>query len=519
MGKHAVIYCRLSVAKDESVSIARQIQSARKYAEARGWTVLEVFKDDGVSATHNKPEDRKGWRALLAYEQHYDAVIVWKVDRLARRVLDFLHADEALQNRGAGLVCVEDPVDMTTAQGRAFATVLAVFGELEAATIRARVKGARDFLLRQGRVVGGTIPYGWMKVPNPEKDGKGFVLAQDPDRIDSVRTMAEMVLADHTLYSVQQWATENAPLPKAAQKTRKSEAWAYSTVERLMRNPILSGMTAYNPGNQSKQRGDEVLRDETGLPVIDESIAILTTDERRTLLAKLDGRDSPQAQPRASKAKTSPLLSRLVTCGHCDKRMQRGTTQGRPSLSCPACHQTVSHLDRHVSERLLEERGNRPMFEFQSAGEPDPANLGDIEEAIQRTAAEMTQDGADVVALAERLTALKETRAEARNATTPTVYRLTGQTVAEAWEAAENDDLARRRILASQAKAIVVKKGKVGRAFDASRLAIEWHSQDLTLPDGTVLPSLQDGTKGAEQVAGTWFVADGSIYYTAAESL
>jgi len=87
-------------------------------------------------------------------------VIVWKVDRLARRVLDFLHADEALQARGAVIVAVEDPVDMTTPQGRGFATMLAVFGEMEAAAISARVKAARTHLLNDGRVVGGKVPYG-----------------------------------------------------------------------------------------------------------------------------------------------------------------------------------------------------------------------------------------------------------------------------------------------------------------------------------------------------------------------
>jgi hypothetical protein len=76
----------------------------------------------------------------------YDAVIVWKVDRLARRVLDFLHADEALQGRGAGIVAVEDPIDMTTPQGRAFAIMLAVFGEMEAEAIKHEAKpGAPRF--------------------------------------------------------------------------------------------------------------------------------------------------------------------------------------------------------------------------------------------------------------------------------------------------------------------------------------------------------------------------------------
>src|SRR5680860_1732614 len=115
--RRAVIYARLSVSTEESVSVERQLEAGEAYAKARGWKVVGTYTDDGVSATHNKPEGRPGWRELLASPQKYDAVIIWKVDRLARRTLDFLHADEALRKRTAGIVAVEDPVDMTTAQG------------------------------------------------------------------------------------------------------------------------------------------------------------------------------------------------------------------------------------------------------------------------------------------------------------------------------------------------------------------------------------------------------------------
>ena len=104
-----------------------------------------------MSATNNKPEDRKGWQAVLALPKgSYDVVVVWKVDRLARRVLDFLRADETLRERGAAVAAVADPVDMTTAQGRGFATMLAVFAEMEAGAISARVAGTRRHIIGTG---------------------------------------------------------------------------------------------------------------------------------------------------------------------------------------------------------------------------------------------------------------------------------------------------------------------------------------------------------------------------------
>ena len=109
------------------------------------------FVDDGVSATKNRPDQRAGWRALLASPARFDVVLVWKSDRLARRVVDFHNAAEALNERGAGLAAVDGSIDLTTAQGRAFATIGATFAELEAATTSERVTAARDHMLRRGR--------------------------------------------------------------------------------------------------------------------------------------------------------------------------------------------------------------------------------------------------------------------------------------------------------------------------------------------------------------------------------
>lgn len=324
--RRCAIYARISVTSEESVSIERQVEAAEQYAATRGWQVVATFRDDGVSATHNRPEDRAGWRALLGSPTSFDAVVVWKVDRLARRVLDFLHADEALQQRGAGIVAVEQTIDMNTPEGRGFATMLAVFGEMEAAAISARVKAARTYLVKAGRVVGGKVPYGWRSVPNP--DGPGMVLAQDPDRIDYVRGMVDRVLRGDSVYSVVQWLDDvGAPTPTGR------GTWVYSTVERILRHPVLAGMTPFNPGNGTKARGTEVLRGEDGLPVALEDVAIKEVHEWRALVKALDERDSRQTMPRAMRAKTSGLLSGLVFCGeHLDEddngtRMHRGTVQ------------------------------------------------------------------------------------------------------------------------------------------------------------------------------------------------
>ncbi|MDR2973584.1 MAG: recombinase family protein [Propionibacteriaceae bacterium] len=412
-----VLYARLSVTKEESVSIERQLQSCRQYAEARGWNVIGSFIDDGVSATINRPEERRGWKALTA-TNGFDAVVIWKVDRLARRVLDFLHADETLQARGAGLVAVEDPIDMTSPQGRAFAVMLAVFGEMEAEAIRARVRAARTHLVKAGRFAGGGIPYGYRSVENP--DGPGRVLAKDPERISWLVEAVAMALAGITVNAITTWLTsEGAPLP-VNHHTRvepDNKAWNRQTVDGLLRNPVLAGMRPYNPGRSRSGKNVDpfaVVCDDEGDPVVDETLAVIAMEEFSELQRLLDSRTSPQARKRTEREATSAFLSRVARCDDCGVYLCRGTNQKRPVLYCPKCRQTLSRavFDDYLVGRLLTERGSEPFGQA---------------------------------------------------------------TVLACWHAAGLSESTHRDILLSQLASLRIRRGVVGRYFDEERVLLQWN--------------------------------------------
>src|SRR5690606_29063912 len=138
-------------------------------------------------------------------------------------------------------VAVEDPIDMTTPTGRAFATMLAVFGEMEAAAISARVTAARQAIIRAGRRAGGRPPYGWQNVPNPE--GPGYVLGHDPERIGTVREMVNLALEGWSLYAIARHLEDAGVEPRAREGRRDGTRWHDAAVETVLRNPALAGMT------------------------------------------------------------------------------------------------------------------------------------------------------------------------------------------------------------------------------------------------------------------------------------
>ena len=296
--------------------------------------------------------------------------------------------------------------------------MLAVFGEMEAEAIRARVRAARAQILKDGRWPGGGIPYGYRSVPNP--DGPGRVLAKDHERIGWLSEVVAKALQGETVNAIARWLTDSAaPLPaRRTERTSGNTAWNRQTVDGLLRNPVLAGMTPHNPGRaKSAKRVDPfaVLQDGQGRRVINEALAIIPFDEFESLQRLLDARTVPQARKQSVRQATSPFLSRVARCDECAVFLCRGTNQKRPVLYCPSCRQTIGRtaLDAYLIDRLLAERGE--------------AMVGDL-------------------------------------------------VVEEAWARAGHDDKARRAVLVSQLDGLVVRRGIVGRYFDEDRVLLTWSS-------------------------------------------
>lgn len=100
----AAIYVRVSTNAQASngVSLAMQEGRLRDYCRARGWTVAGTYRDEGFSA---KTTDRPALRRLLqdARAGKFAAVVIYKLDRLTRRVHDVGALISLFEKRGISL--------------------------------------------------------------------------------------------------------------------------------------------------------------------------------------------------------------------------------------------------------------------------------------------------------------------------------------------------------------------------------------------------------------------------------
>ena len=148
-------YLRVSTAEQTESGAGLEAQRAAILAEAerRGWHVVEVIEDAGFSG---KDLQRPGIIAALdALKRHKaDTLVVAKLDRLSRSMLDFAAImDRATRERWA-LVALDLGVDSTTPAGEMMANVLATFAQFERRLIAQRTKDALAVKKAQGLRLG-----------------------------------------------------------------------------------------------------------------------------------------------------------------------------------------------------------------------------------------------------------------------------------------------------------------------------------------------------------------------------
>jgi DNA invertase Pin-like site-specific DNA recombinase len=148
----AALYLRVST--DEQTT-ANQYQELWAAAARAGWSVSEVFEDNGISGAKGRdqrPAFDRLHRAITRRE--IDVVMAWSVDRLGRSLQDLVGFLGELRTVGCDLYLHQQGVDTTTPAGRALFQMLGVFAEFERAIIQERVRAGIARARAEGKHLG-----------------------------------------------------------------------------------------------------------------------------------------------------------------------------------------------------------------------------------------------------------------------------------------------------------------------------------------------------------------------------
>jgi DNA invertase Pin-like site-specific DNA recombinase len=153
-------YVRVSTAEqsDSGLGLEAQRQALEAEAERRGWHIGGLFSDAGASgkSVNGRPGLQEALRAVERGEAQ--ALVVAKLDRLSRSLLDFSALMERARKKGWNLIALDLGVDTSTPSGELMANVLATFAQFERRLIGQRTRDAlaivRQNGSRSGRPIG-----------------------------------------------------------------------------------------------------------------------------------------------------------------------------------------------------------------------------------------------------------------------------------------------------------------------------------------------------------------------------
>src|SRR5436309_3730217 len=146
------LYMRVST-KGHGQTTDTQAVALREYAQRRGFTIAEEYRDEGISGTK---DSRPALDRLMkdARARKFDVVIVARFDRFARSVSHLLRALEEFNHLGINFVSLSESIDTSTPVGRMIFTVLGAVAELERNLIKERVQMGINRARKQGKALG-----------------------------------------------------------------------------------------------------------------------------------------------------------------------------------------------------------------------------------------------------------------------------------------------------------------------------------------------------------------------------
>lgn len=224
------IYARQSVDKKDSISIESQIDFCKK--EIIENEEIKVYIDKGFSG---KNTERPQFQCMLDDIKSgiISKVIVYKLDRISRNLLDFANIIDIFKKHDIGFVSCNEKFDTSTAMGNAMLSITMVFAQLERETIQKRIKDNYYARGAKGFYMGGKIPYGFDKVEARIEGKKTSMFEVNSEQAPIVEKMYELYAnTDMSLGQISKYFNEKNIL------SAEGKAWDNGKVSRMLRNPI-----------------------------------------------------------------------------------------------------------------------------------------------------------------------------------------------------------------------------------------------------------------------------------------
>lgn len=303
---NCAIYTRKSIADGldrEFTTLDAQRESCESYIASQkneGWVCLVEKYDDGGFTGANT--DRPALQKLLSdiKANKVSCVVVYKVDRLSRSLLDFAELLSLFEQYNVTFVSVTQHFNTQNSMGRLTLNILLSFAQFEREIISERTRDKMAASKKKGKWVGGCIPLGY------DLDKENHKLVVNPVEAKIVQEIFEAYLKEGTLIAATHAINSKGYVTKkyalSEGKSRGGIKFKSTTVNQIIKNPYYLGMVRHDnvlyPGEQERIISDEIF----------EQAKELLAQNRKVFCLK----------PKHSKI---GLLSHILRCKACNTAM------------------------------------------------------------------------------------------------------------------------------------------------------------------------------------------------------
>jgi len=282
MQKYTAIYVRVSTEEQakEGYSITAQKDKLINYCRARKW-FYKIFEDAGYSASSLK---RPAIQVLIQEikENKVERVVVWKLDRLSRRMSNLYWLVSLFEKYSVELVSITESITTNSALGKLLTGILGSVAEFERETIRERIKSVKDTRKKTKGLPLGHPPFGY--------SNNWEVIPEQATVVKEIFEMAKFAGLTKIAHILNQRGI----------KTRDGNPWTKVAVWRILNNCTYAGLLQLDDNSYIRGKFPNIISEQL---FFDIQRKIKTRARRRGLIA------SPH------------LLTGILQCGLCKKTM------------------------------------------------------------------------------------------------------------------------------------------------------------------------------------------------------
>lgn len=344
--KKAALYIRVStkMQADDGDSLPMQREELPKYVQyALGITDYVLFEDAGFSA---KNTERPSYQQMMARvrDGEFTHIVVWKLDRISRNLLDFAGMYAELKDLGVVFISKNEQFDTSTAIGEAMLKIILVFAELERNMTSERVTATMISRAQGGQWNGGKAPFGYDHPKGTNiftiNEAEAAVVLQLYEQYEKVPSLLKAATA----------------MNEKGIKNRSGIPWNPTTVRNILTSPFYTGTYRYNYMSEAKKTYVKK-RPEEWILVADHHPAIVTPERQKAIIAQLAKNERGISSTQTYERKNIHIFAGLIICGSCGSQFQatidrpRAKSSWRPSIYLCSRHRRFKDCEnKYVSD-------------------------------------------------------------------------------------------------------------------------------------------------------------------------